>query len=204
MRTEAEKLARKKRRKQKVKEVKQELKQEFKLNIPNIITLFRLILTFFIVYMIFSGFSRISIAIVFVIAALSDALDGFVARKFNQTTIIGARLDQVIDKIFTLAVVISLVISHLMGNFKEENFMIMLFLLMSREIIDFPALIIRVIKNKDLYEVKYIAKITTFLQFATITSIIAGFSFSIYLAILTCFLGIVCGLNYLRNSFQDS
>lgn len=45
---------------------------------------------------------------VFVIAAVTDGLDGFIARKFNQTTAIGAALDTVTDKALCLSVLMVL------------------------------------------------------------------------------------------------
>lgn len=208
MTTEKEKLeklkrkeARKKRRKEKIKKVKEELKSEFKLNAPNTITLFRLILTFFIVYMIFSGYSRLSIAIVFAIAALSDALDGFVARKFNQTSSSGGRLDQVIDRIFTVIIVLALVIWAMKENIVDKHFVIMLFLISSREIIGLAGIVIRFVRNKDLYEVRYIGKLVCWFQGVALFFIIAGFSFAIYFAILACGIGIISGFDYLKRSF---
>jgi cardiolipin synthase len=41
---------------------------------------------------------------IFLVAALSDGLDGYIARKFNQTTAIGAALDTVTDKALSLSV----------------------------------------------------------------------------------------------------
>jgi cardiolipin synthase len=45
---------------------------------------------------------------VFLVAALTDGLDGFLARKLNQTTAIGAALDTVTDKALCLSVLVVL------------------------------------------------------------------------------------------------
>lgn len=195
---------RKARRRKRIKEVKENIKKEaresFQLNLPNIATLLRLVLTFLVIYMIFSGYSRIAIAIVFAIAALTDTLDGTLARKFNMKSPVGARLDQVIDRIFTLVIVIALVIYFINKNIADKNLILMLFLVCSREILGSAGLAIRIILNKDPYQVKYIGKLTTLVQSTTLFFIIAGFSFSIYFAILTCIIGILAGFDYLKDS----
>ncbi len=182
---------------EKVKEIKQEIKKEVLFNVPNSLTLLRLILTFVIVYMLFSGYSRVSITVIFVVAALTDTLDGFLARRLKQTTKIGARLDQVIDRIFGVMVVLSLGAYFLIYTHEE---IIILFLILSREIIGAPGVFIRVIRNMDTYKVKYIGKATTFVQCFAIGAVILGVSWAIYLAVLTCLLGIVSGFDYLRDS----
>lgn len=188
--------------KKKIEKVKKEVKEGFRLNAPNALTLLRLVLTFLLVYLIFSDFSRIFIAIIFAFASLSDALDGWVARKFNQTSVMGARLDQVIDRIFTITIVIALVIYFSIGGIADGNFVLMLFLASAREIVGFPGLFVRFLRNKDFYEVRYVGKITCWFQGAAFTSIIAGFNFSIYLAALACLIGIYSGFDYLKRSFM--
>lgn len=72
-----------------------------KINIPTALTLFRLLLIpFFIVafYLPFH-FSAFLTALIFVIASVTDFLDGFLARALKQTTRFGAFLDPVADKI---------------------------------------------------------------------------------------------------------
>jgi phosphatidylglycerophosphate synthase len=140
-------------------------------------------------------------AIVFVIAALTDYFDGITARKFNQKSFIGARLDQVIDRIFTVTVVIALIIYFATVN-PDKKTVLMLFLVCSREIIAFPGNIIRVVRAKDLYEVRIIGKITNWVQGIALFFIIAGFNFAIYFAIVACIVGIISGFDYLKRSFM--
>lgn len=68
------------------------------MTIPNILTLFRLVLIPFFVAAALSA--RFGMAFVlFVVAGLSDAIDGFVARRFNQKSRLGALLDPAADKL---------------------------------------------------------------------------------------------------------
>jgi len=52
---------------------------------------------------------------VFLLACLTDALDGFVARKFNQTTDLGKFLDPIADKILVMAALILIVFASATG-----------------------------------------------------------------------------------------
>jgi CDP-diacylglycerol--glycerol-3-phosphate 3-phosphatidyltransferase len=92
---------------------KEKLKKEIFLNIPNSITLIRLLFIFIFIYMLFNDYSKLSLTIVFSIAAISDWFDGYFARKLKQTTKIGARIDQVVDRIFTVSIALSLLFKNL-------------------------------------------------------------------------------------------
>ncbi|MEO1856371.1 MAG: CDP-diacylglycerol--glycerol-3-phosphate 3-phosphatidyltransferase [Rubritalea sp.] len=75
------------------------------MNIPNSITVFRLVLTaLFIAAASFdSPWSYHTALITFVIAAISDWLDGYLARKLNLVTSLGKLLDPLADKILVAA-----------------------------------------------------------------------------------------------------
>ena len=71
------------------------------MNIPNKISLFRIILMpFFIAFALldFPGSKFIALGI-FIIAAISDAVDGHIARKYNMVTDLGKFLDPIADKL---------------------------------------------------------------------------------------------------------
>ena len=69
------------------------------LNVPNFITLSRLVLSLVLFAMISLGSSWIAAAIMFLVAAATDALDGFIARKYGLVTTLGRILDPFADKI---------------------------------------------------------------------------------------------------------
>jgi len=79
------------------------------MNLPNIITLFRiafiplLVLVFYIDW----RWAHFAAGFIFMVAGLTDWLDGYLARKLNQSTPLGAFLDPVADK---LIVAVSLVL----------------------------------------------------------------------------------------------
>lgn len=88
------------------------------MNIPNKLTIFRIILVPIMVIIPFleikSEFLGIPISyliidLIFIIASITDKLDGYLARKNNQVTTFGKFLDPLADKILVLAAMIMLV-----------------------------------------------------------------------------------------------
>lgn len=76
---------------------------------PNFLSLLRLLMIPFILWLYISG--RIWMAVLMVvISALSDVLDGYIARNFNQVTPLGKVLDPLADKLTQLALGICLLI----------------------------------------------------------------------------------------------
>lgn len=78
------------------------------MNIPNVLTAIRFFLIPGFVYYFFSPSEngvRIAI-IIFIIAGLTDILDGFIARKYNLITKLGIVLDPLADKLMLLTVLI--------------------------------------------------------------------------------------------------
>lgn len=75
------------------------------MNIPNLITIFRLFLTaVFIIAVTVGGNLASAVALIsFIIAAVSDWLDGYLARKMNLVTSLGKLLDPLADKILVSA-----------------------------------------------------------------------------------------------------
>ena len=69
------------------------------LNLPNLITLSRLLLSFVLFGLISVGDLWLTSAIVFVVAAATDAVDGYIARKYGLVTTLGRILDPFVDKI---------------------------------------------------------------------------------------------------------
>jgi cardiolipin synthase len=77
------------------------------LSIPNLITLGRILLVPVMVWAIASGEMRIA-CLLFLVAGLSDAVDGFLAKRFNMTTELGAYLDPLADKAMIVSIYVSL------------------------------------------------------------------------------------------------
>ncbi len=85
--------------------------QESNINLPNVLTLVRILLIPVFVMLLLDPTPDRSLAaaIVFVIAAVTDLLDGYVARKTGQITKLGRLLDPIADKLLVLSALILLV-----------------------------------------------------------------------------------------------
>ncbi len=79
------------------------------INIPNLITLARMLMTPLAVSMIVSQ-RFLPAFLIFLLAGVSDAIDGFIARNFNLRTELGAYLDPLADKALLISIYVSLAI----------------------------------------------------------------------------------------------
>ena len=88
------------------------------MNLPNKLTIFRIILVPLMVIIPFFGINGTVLGIpitwliidgIFILASLTDKLDGYLARKNNQVTTFGKFLDPLADKILVLAAMVMLV-----------------------------------------------------------------------------------------------
>lgn len=80
------------------------------MNIANKVTVLRLLLipVFLVLYYIYGSTNNLA-AIVFVVASLTDALDGHLARSRNLVTTFGKFVDPLVDKLLTMAAFVVLV-----------------------------------------------------------------------------------------------
>ncbi len=80
-------------------------------NVPNSLTVIRIGLAPLLVVVLLTEFPDKEIwgLVIFLLAALTDALDGIIARRTNRITVTGAMLDPIADKLLTSAAFISLV-----------------------------------------------------------------------------------------------
>ncbi|TNF90834.1 MAG: CDP-diacylglycerol--glycerol-3-phosphate 3-phosphatidyltransferase [Gammaproteobacteria bacterium] len=84
------------------------------MNLPNLLTLARILLipVFVLVYVMPGYGTYLAAAVLFGLAAFTDWLDGYLARRLNQTTPFGAFLDPVADKLIVVAALTILIGHH--------------------------------------------------------------------------------------------
>jgi cardiolipin synthase len=80
------------------------------INVPNFITLARVLSVPVIFWLLVNGNSRVAF-FVFLCAGLSDAVDGYLAKRFHWTTELGAYLDPLADKLLIVSIYIALGVS---------------------------------------------------------------------------------------------
>jgi cardiolipin synthase len=78
-------------------------------NVPNLITLARIVLTPVAILMIVSD-RFMPAFLIFVLAGVSDGVDGFIARRFNLRSELGAYLDPLADKALLISIYVTLAI----------------------------------------------------------------------------------------------
>lgn len=136
------------------------------MNIPNSLTLFRIVLVGVLVVMFYTPFKfdYLALTAIFGIAALTDLFDGYLARKLDQSTALGAFLDPVADKLM-VAVALGLLIER----FHEWYFTLPALVIIGREIV-ISALRewMAEIGKRTSVAVSYIGKIKTTMQMVAI------------------------------------
>ena len=110
-------------------------------NLPNVLTMIRVALIPVFVGLFYwpTPRSNLMAAFVFIIAALTDLLDGFLARKLNKTTKFGAFLDPVADKIMVcvaLVLIVEYYSVHVAEYFPHINLLVSIpaMIIIAREI----------------------------------------------------------------------
>ena len=77
------------------------------LSLPNLITLTRIILVPVIIWLILAGHTHTAF-VAFLVAGVSDALDGFIAKRLHMETELGAYLDPLADKMLIVCIFVTL------------------------------------------------------------------------------------------------
>ena len=104
------------------------------LSIPNLITLGRILLVPVVVWAITSGQMRIAF-LLFLAAGVSDAIDGFLAKRFHMASELGAYLDPLADKALIVSIYVALGIAGALPIF-------LVILVVSRDIMIISAFIL--------------------------------------------------------------
>lgn len=140
------------------------------MNLPNIITLIRIVLVPVIVWAIASNQWTIAF-VIFVAAGVSDAIDGFIAKRFNMTTDIGALLDPVADKALLVSIYITLGISGMIPGW-------LVILVVSRDVMIVGAVIISwLLENPIPMKPLMVSKLNTVAQVAFAALVLASLGF---------------------------
>lgn len=156
----------------------------------NLLSYSRILLAFLFVYLVST--TRISIALaVLVLAAITDYLDGFLARKTDTSTSFGAVLDPIADRIFILSLCTALLIKF----WQQPLFKLVSVLLITREI--FVGLGFLWFKTRGAkLAVTSLGKASTAFVFTSFVVIFVLPKAGIYLLLAATALYLVSSLNY--------
>jgi cardiolipin synthase len=147
------------------------------LNIPNFITIARVMSVPVIFWLLISG-EQTTAFYVFLAAGISDALDGFLAKRFNWRTPLGAVLDPMADKLLLVSLFIALGVS------KELPLWLVL-AVVSRDILIVLAVMISWVMDQPVtIRPLAVSKANTFAQITLVATVLADQAFGLGLGLV--------------------
>ncbi|MDY6881241.1 MAG: CDP-alcohol phosphatidyltransferase family protein [Desulfatiglans sp.] len=171
------------------------------MTLANLITSIRIILApIFIIYLINDEF--IAALIVFIVAGVSDGLDGFIARVFDQKSKIGSYLDPLADKILLIAAFVVLSVREFVPPWLGVT-------VICRDMLILLGVLILFLNGSNfVIKPSFVSKVTTCLQLVTVFVVLLKSHLNFvgkidsYLFWLTGILTITSGLHYMRYWFR--
>lgn len=139
---------------------------------------------------------------VLVLAALSDVLDGWLARRLDQVSATGAALDPVTDKLFVLTIAITLVLT---GHLSLTQVL----LLSTREIGEAPLVLWFALSSRARHAraekpaANFAGKLATVLQFVAVSFALLRAPFVDLWVAATALAGVIAALSYWRRASAE-
>lgn len=140
------------------------------MSIPNLITLGRILLVPVVVWAIASG-QMLAAFLLFMAAGISDAIDGFLAKRFGMTSELGAYLDPLADKVLIVSIYISLGILDVLPRW-------LVILVVSRDLLIVGGIILSWIVRKPISVKPHpVSKANTAAQLLLVALVLAALGF---------------------------
>jgi CDP-diacylglycerol--glycerol-3-phosphate 3-phosphatidyltransferase len=151
---------------------------------------------------------RFTAIIIFLVAAVSDGLDGYVARRYNQRSALGVILDPIADKGLLLSGIITLSISNWSRVDPEYGRFPTWFpvLVISRDVVILVgSAVLHLLNGKVQVKPTWTGKVATFFQMAAIAWVMLQLRFFplIYVVAAAGFFTLVSGVIYVTNGFRQ-
>jgi len=172
------------------------------MNLPNLISLFRMFMVPLLVWLLISAQYQLAL-VVFGFAALSDALDGWLARILHKHTELGAHLDPLADKLLLISTYTTLGLNRLIPTW-------LVLTVISRDVMILGGLLLAWFMDKPV-AIKPIltSKLTTLGQIIFLIMTLLGLSFVTVPQVAITSMGyvvfgltLISGLAYLRYWFN--
>lgn len=171
------------------------------MNLPNLLTLLRILLTPLMVILLIDGKVYEAFGI-FVLAGFTDAMDGLLARVLRQKTRIGAILDPIADKLLLNSSYVALSIMGFLPGWLAV-------IVISRDvIIVFGVLLLFLIQGGIEIRPSILGKITTFSQLSTVFCVFWNYNFDFMdpfmplLFVATALVTVTSGFHYMALGIQ--
>ena len=184
------------------------------MSLPNILTFSRILLTPIFIICLFEDFNGAHFwaLVIFVVASITDAYDGYYARKNNLVTDTGRFLDPLADKILVSSAFISFAIMNLIDFWMvgliifRDVFVTGLRVIMTRN--GFTMMTSKIAKSKTLVQIAIIIFTLLFLSikgynepfFHFFIDFIKEYQLIYYLTLLTALFTIYTGLSYIQDN----
>jgi cardiolipin synthase len=147
------------------------VKQSIPINVPNTVTLLRILLTPLFAICLIKRLSGLAL-LVFAIAAVSDGLDGLIARLFRQKTTLGAYLDPAADKLLLTTAFVTLAIQQLIPSWLAV-------IVITRDVLIVFGIALFIITGREFQPVPSIlSKTTTVAQLASVLAVLVEYQAS--------------------------
>ena len=199
-----------------------ELKQTKEpLNLPNRLTIARVILIpFFMIFLIFpilpEVWTRIVSAAIFILASITDMLDGMIARRFNLVTDFGKFLDPLADKLLVFGGMLGILAHNAADILFVRLFVWVIFVFMLRELAVTSLRLIAVNRSGKVIAANWLGKLKTVSQMLMMIALllepvvipaslpIAGTNvFSYILMAVMTVLTVLSGASYFIRFFRE-
>jgi len=174
-------------------------------HIPNILTISRIIITLFVIYLIFRRAKIEIIVPIFAVGALTDFFDGLLARKYKWKSEFGRKADMLADRFLWVGTALAFFVSYGLGGELDWNHYLQLMFIMTREIISAPFAIAAFFTGKQIPKVRIIAKVVTFIQGFALPSLMLSIYYPIFLylswplSIVLAVIGFKSAIFYLKD-----
>jgi len=135
-----------------------------------------------------NSFVSYFIALFFILLSFTDFLDGYLARKYKQETVLGRALDPIADKFLLFSALISLVALHKIYFYWAIIFIAREFFIMGLRIV--------ALENSITVHVSWLGKLKTIAQIIYITMIIINAPYSEFALSVALFLSLASAYFY--------
>ena len=144
------------------------------INIPNFITLARVISVPVVFWLLLTGNAKLAF-FVFVAAGVSDAVDGYLAKRFGWQTELGAYLDPLADKLLIVSIYIALGVS-------KELPLWLIVAVVSRDILIVAAVLLAWLMDQPVRIAPLlVSKLNTLAQLVLASTVLADLAFALHL-----------------------
>ncbi|MFC1674665.1 CDP-alcohol phosphatidyltransferase family protein [Candidatus Omnitrophota bacterium] len=177
------------------------------MNFANKISTFRILsVPFFIASLVYytpeSDYLRFVALGIFSLAVISDAVDGYIARRSKQLSKAGLVLDPLADKALLLSAFVCLhLVEGLPSGIRFPLWVILI--VISRDVVlIFGSAVIYVVKQKIDIRPTRLGKVTTILQMITVISLLLQLDFSFIFWWIASLLTVASGFDYVRKGLN--